>query len=153
MYVGMCWVRRESTQVHREGGTVSSKGNKCSVCNHDGASSQGAGYVRGCGGHRYLLFFFFTFSTGYHTWCTSVMRKRVTVRFSFSTNRVPHLVYLCCFSIHRSSNLLRTDLLRTDLLDAHSHTPTHSRTLAQTLTHPPTHTHTHTRTHTHTHTL
>ena len=56
MYVGMCWVRRESTQVHREGGTVSSKGNKCSVCNHDGASSQGAGYVRGCGGHRYLRF-------------------------------------------------------------------------------------------------
>ena len=56
MYVGMCWVRRESTQVHREGGTVSSKGNKCSVCNHDGASSQGTGYVRGCGGHRYLRF-------------------------------------------------------------------------------------------------
>ena len=54
MYVGMCWVRRESTQVHREGGTVSSKGNKCSVCNRDGASSQGAGYVRGYGGHRYL---------------------------------------------------------------------------------------------------
>ncbi len=26
MYVGMCWVRRESKQVHREGGTVSSKG-------------------------------------------------------------------------------------------------------------------------------
>ena len=26
MYVGMYWVRRESTQVHREGGTVSSKG-------------------------------------------------------------------------------------------------------------------------------
>ena len=42
MYVGMCWVRRESTQVHREGGTVSSKGKKCSVCDHDGASSQGA---------------------------------------------------------------------------------------------------------------
>jgi hypothetical protein len=32
VYVGMCWVRRESTQVHREGGTVSSKGKKCSVC-------------------------------------------------------------------------------------------------------------------------
>ena len=57
MYVGMYWVRRESTQVHREGGTVSSKGNnKCSVCSHDGASSQGAGYVRGCGGPCYLRF-------------------------------------------------------------------------------------------------
>ena len=51
MYVGMYWVRRESTQVHREGGTVSSKGNKkCSVCDRDDASSQGAGYVRGCSG-------------------------------------------------------------------------------------------------------
>ena len=40
MYMGMYWVRRESTQVHREGGTVSSKGNgKCSVCNYDGTSS------------------------------------------------------------------------------------------------------------------
>jgi len=29
MYVGMCWVRRESTQVHREGGAVSSKGKTC----------------------------------------------------------------------------------------------------------------------------
>ena len=57
MYVGMCWVRRESTQVHREGGTVSSKGNeKCSVCYYDGTSSQGAGYVRECGGRRYLRF-------------------------------------------------------------------------------------------------
>jgi hypothetical protein len=56
MYVGMCWVRRESTQVHREGGKVSSKGKKCSVCDHDGASSQGAGYVRGCSGS----FFFST---------------------------------------------------------------------------------------------
>ena len=56
MYVGMCWVRRESTQVHREGGTVSSKGNKCGVCNHDGASSQRAGYVGECGGRRYLRF-------------------------------------------------------------------------------------------------
>ena len=45
MYVGMCWVWRESTQVHREGGTVSSKGNeKCSVCDYDGTSSQGAGW-------------------------------------------------------------------------------------------------------------
>ena len=26
MYVGMCWVRGESTQVHRQRGTVSSKG-------------------------------------------------------------------------------------------------------------------------------
>jgi len=51
MYVGMCWVRRESTQVHREGGTVSSKGKTCSVRDHNGASSQGAGSVRG---HRYL---------------------------------------------------------------------------------------------------
>jgi len=50
MYVGMYWVRRESTQVHREGGTVISKGKKCSVCDHDGASSQGAGYVRWCSG-------------------------------------------------------------------------------------------------------
>ena len=51
MYVGMYWVRGESTQVHREGGTVSSKGNgKCSVCDYDGTSSQGAGYVRGCSG-------------------------------------------------------------------------------------------------------
>jgi hypothetical protein len=50
MYVGMWWVRRESTQVHREGGTVSSKGKKCSVCDHDGASSQGASYVGGCSG-------------------------------------------------------------------------------------------------------
>ena len=51
MYVGMYWVWKESTQVHREGGTVSSKGNgKCSVCNYDGTSSQGAGYVRGCSG-------------------------------------------------------------------------------------------------------
>ena len=51
MYVGMYWVRRESTQVHREGGTVSSKGNeKCSVCDYDDTSSQGAGYVRGCSG-------------------------------------------------------------------------------------------------------
>ena len=50
MYVGMCWVKGESTQVHREGGTVSSKGKKCSVCHHDGTSSQGAGYVRGCSG-------------------------------------------------------------------------------------------------------
>ncbi len=50
MYVGMCWVRGESTQVYREGGTVSSKGKKCSVCGDDGASSQGAGYVRGCSG-------------------------------------------------------------------------------------------------------
>jgi len=50
-YVGMYWVWRESTQVHREGGTVSSKGNeKCSVCYYDGTSSQGAGYVRGCSG-------------------------------------------------------------------------------------------------------
>ena len=57
MYVGMYWVRRESTQVHREGGTVGSKGNnKCSVCDRDGASSQGAGYVRGYSGHRYLRF-------------------------------------------------------------------------------------------------
>jgi len=32
MYVSMCWVKGESTQVHREGGTVSSKGKKCSVC-------------------------------------------------------------------------------------------------------------------------
>jgi hypothetical protein len=57
MYVGMYWVRRESTQVHREGGTVSSKGNnKCSVCDRDGASSQKAGYVRGCSGHCYLRF-------------------------------------------------------------------------------------------------
>ena len=53
----MCWVRRESTQVHREGGTVGSKGNnKCRVCDYDGTSSQGAGYVRGVGGHRYLRF-------------------------------------------------------------------------------------------------
>ena len=50
MYVGMCWVKGESTQVHREGGTVSSKGKKCSVCDYDGTSSQGAGYVRGCSG-------------------------------------------------------------------------------------------------------
>jgi len=51
MYVGMYWVRRESTQVHREGGTVSSKGNeKCSVCDYEGTGSQGAGYVRGCSG-------------------------------------------------------------------------------------------------------
>ena len=49
-------MRRESTQVHREGGTVSSKGNEWSVCNHDGASSQRAGYVRECGGRRYLRF-------------------------------------------------------------------------------------------------
>ena len=57
MYVGMYWVWKESTQVHREGGTVSSKGNnKCSVCDRDGASSQGAGYVRGCSGHCYLRF-------------------------------------------------------------------------------------------------
>ena len=57
MYVGICWVRRESTQVHREGGTVSSKGNEeCSVCDYDGTSSQGAGYVRGAVGHRYLRF-------------------------------------------------------------------------------------------------
>ena len=46
MYVSMCWVWRESTQVHREGGTVSSKGKKCSVCDHGGTSSPGAGYVR-----------------------------------------------------------------------------------------------------------
>jgi hypothetical protein len=45
MYVGMYWVRRESTQVHREGGTVSSKGNeKCSVYDYDGTRSQGAGW-------------------------------------------------------------------------------------------------------------
>ena len=51
MYVGMYWVRRESTQVHREGGTVSSKGNeKCSVCDYDDTSSQGAVYVRRCSG-------------------------------------------------------------------------------------------------------
>ena len=50
MYVGMCWVRRESTQVHREGGTVRSKGKTCSVRDHDGASSQGAGSVRRCSG-------------------------------------------------------------------------------------------------------
>ena len=56
MYVGMCWVKGESTQVHREGGTVSSKGKKCSVCDNDGTKSQGAGYVRGCSGHRYLGF-------------------------------------------------------------------------------------------------
>ena len=30
--------------------------NECSVCNHDGASSQRAGYVRECGGRRYLRF-------------------------------------------------------------------------------------------------
>ena len=54
MYVYMCWARRESTQVHREGGTVSSKGKKCSVCDHDGASSQGAGSVRGCSGTALL---------------------------------------------------------------------------------------------------
>jgi hypothetical protein len=57
MYVGMYWVKRESTQVHREGGTVSSKGTKkCSVCSHGGTSSLGTGYVRGCSGHRYLGF-------------------------------------------------------------------------------------------------
>ncbi len=50
MYVSMCWVKRESTQVHREGGTVVSKGKKSSVCGHDGASSQGTSYVRGCSG-------------------------------------------------------------------------------------------------------
>ena len=50
MYVGMCWVRGESTQVHRQGGTVSSKGKKGGVCGDDGANSQGAGYVRGCSG-------------------------------------------------------------------------------------------------------
>ena len=50
MYVGMYWVWKESTQVHREGGTVSSKGKKCSVRDHDGASSQGAGSVRRCSG-------------------------------------------------------------------------------------------------------
>ena len=50
MYVGMYWVRRESTQVHREGGTVSSKGKTCSVRDHDGGGSQGAGSVRRCSG-------------------------------------------------------------------------------------------------------
>ena len=50
MYVGMCWVKGGSTQVHREGGTVSSKGKTCSVRDHDGASSQGTGSVRGCSG-------------------------------------------------------------------------------------------------------
>jgi hypothetical protein len=43
-------VKGESTQVHREGGTVSSKCKKCSVCGDDGTNSQGAGYVRGCSG-------------------------------------------------------------------------------------------------------
>jgi hypothetical protein len=67
-----------------------------------------------------LLFFFFTFSTGYHSWCTSAVFP-----FSFSTgyhswctsavflfqffNRVPLLVYLCCFSFSLSQHFF-TDL-------------------------------------------
>ena len=84
-----------------------------------------------------LLFFFFTFSTGYHTWCTSCC-------FSFYFfNRIPHVVYLCFF----------TDL--SIFWGQNPHPPTHPHTHAHTHTHthfhPPTHTHPHTHTLTHTH--
>ena len=103
MYVGMCWVRRESTQVHREGGTVSSKGKTCSVRNHDGGGSQEAGSVRRCSGRprvdhsslvRIFFFFFNTlpFPTEY-LWSAEYL----------CCNRVPS-GYLCCFLFPQSTS-------------------------------------------------
>jgi len=102
-----------------------------------------------------LLFFFFTFSTGYHTWCTSAV-------FLFHLfNRIPHVVYLVLFFFllfqqdttrgvpllfHRSFDLLGTKPTPT-------HPPTHTRAHTHAHPLPPTHPHTPTHTHTHTHTL
>ncbi len=91
MYVGMCWVRRESTQVHREGGTVSSKGKTCSVRDHDGGGSQGAGSVRRCSGrprvdHSSLCEYSSSFSTRLvrvrPVWCVrlfSAMKENISL--------------------------------------------------------------------------
>ena len=91
-----------------------------------------------------LMFFFFTFSTGYFFTDLSIFWEQIfsTGYHSWCTSGV--------FLFHRSFDLLGTDLLRTKPTPTHPPTYTRAHTHAHPL--PPTHTHTHPHTHTHTHT-